>query len=58
MEYTPYTAPFTIHPVTGMIVDANNKSVMLTLTSPYGKAEAVAFTEQLVALLNGSVKDA
>lgn len=57
-QLTPYVAPFTIHPVTGMIVDANNKCVMLALSSPYGKAEATAFAEQVVALLNGSAKDA
>lgn len=38
MEHTPYTAPYSIHPVNGMIVDANGKCVMLCLSSAYGKA--------------------
>lgn len=58
MEHTPYTAPYSIHPVNGMIVDANGKCVMLCLSSAYGKAEAQDFAERLVVMLNGGVKHA
>ena len=58
MEHAPYTAPYSIHPVTGMVVDANGKSVMLCLTNAYGKAEAEAFAARLVVMLNGGQKNA
>lgn len=46
------TAPYSIHPVTGAIVDANRKSVLIPLTSAYGAEDAKALTAQVVALLN------
>ena len=47
-------APYSLHPVTGSIVDANHKAVLIPLTSAYGAADAAKLAQQVIAMLNKS----
>lgn len=46
------TPPYGIHPVTGAVVDANQKSVLIPLRSAYGAEDAKALAELVVDILN------
>lgn len=46
------TPPYHIHPVTGAVCDANQKALLIPLTSAYGAAEAGKLAAMVVDLLN------
>lgn len=46
------SAPYSIHPVTGAVVDANQKSVLIPLRSAYGADDAKALAQLVVDILN------